>query len=236
LLPPGVDLRDDLANPGYALHAGCASYNLYLICWGSVIRVLLHKKAFKILKSPPPIEGCKSMIDAKGCLTIGWRGDVRGAWHLVLKILEEHALAQAIAQSALPEGAAANPVPVGAAANPVPKEAAANRSGLIAAGRKRKRYTAFPEEGVSAEEDIHTSLRNPEPYISIRCALANLGKDQPWLMERMRFVAPGLSNVCRPELESPEESSYASVRGFQAAQVERSTRIVPSHGRSRTHM
>ena len=35
------------------------------------------------------------------------------------------------------------------------------RSG--AAGRKRKHYTAFPEEGVSADEEIHPPLRNPEP-------------------------------------------------------------------------
>ena len=149
------------------------------------------------------------MIDAKGCLTIGWRGDVRGAWRLVLKILEEHALAQAIAQSALPEGGAANPVPVGAAANPSAVEAAKKRRRLIAAESwKRKHSTAFPEEEVSAEEDIediHISFRNPEPYISIRCALANLGRGQPWLMERMRFVAPGLVNGCGPELQSPEE-------------------------------
>ena len=43
LLPPGVDFRDDLANPGYALHAGCASYKVNLNFWGYVIRVLLHK-------------------------------------------------------------------------------------------------------------------------------------------------------------------------------------------------
>jgi len=105
---------------------------------------MLAKKAFKILQSPPPIAACKSKIDAQGNLTIGWRGDVQVAWHLVLEIFEEHKIAQAIALSELPVGAAANPVPLGGTVNPVPVGPAAKLR-ANAADRKRKRDIAFLE-------------------------------------------------------------------------------------------
>ena len=96
LLAPGQDPREDLVNPGIPLATGCASYRVTDKESGFVIRVMLHKKCFEILNSPPPTAACPNKINAKGILTIGWRGDLKLAWWTVLEVLEQHAVAQAV--------------------------------------------------------------------------------------------------------------------------------------------
>jgi hypothetical protein len=145
---------------------------------------MLHKKCFVILNSPPPTAECRNKINSTGSLTIGWRGDLKLAWWTVLEVLEQHAVAQALLAH-----------PVGAAANP----------GVLAADRKRKRSTAFPEERVSADEQMYLPLGNAEPEISVRAALDNVCLGQPWLESRVRLVVPLLIGGTGREFTDPLE-------------------------------
>ena len=92
LFAPGLDPNCDLANPGFPLGKYACSYNTQAM--SHTVRVMLKKKCFQIIDSPPPTEDCSNAIAPKGHLTIGWRGDVKLAWYRVLEVLEAHALAQ----------------------------------------------------------------------------------------------------------------------------------------------
>ena len=88
LFPPGVDARMDLANPGCNLAERCRSYKLYNLR-GFDVRVLLGKRCFEILASPPPVEGCLNSINRAGILTVGFGSATDTAWILVLKVLDQ---------------------------------------------------------------------------------------------------------------------------------------------------
>ena len=51
------------------------------------VQVLLYKKAFEIYASPPATAECKSSVKANGNLWIGWNGDIKNAWRIVLGVL-----------------------------------------------------------------------------------------------------------------------------------------------------
>ena len=89
LFCPFQDDRTDLANPGTTLLEGQASYRLFHGLRGFTIKVLLLKKAFEIMDSPPPTASCKSRLNAKGSLTVGWRGDKKAAWINALQVIDQ---------------------------------------------------------------------------------------------------------------------------------------------------
>ena len=49
--------------------------------------MLLNKKSYEISDSPPPTAQCKCSVKRDGKLTVGWRGDIKNAWHIVLGVL-----------------------------------------------------------------------------------------------------------------------------------------------------
>ena len=87
LLPPGYGAGYDLVNPGCKISPDCCSYNLRIGPAGVKVQVLLYKKAFEIYSSPPATAECKSSVKADGKLWIGWHGDIKNAWRIVLGVL-----------------------------------------------------------------------------------------------------------------------------------------------------
>ena len=86
LLSPGYGIGYDRVNPGRKLPRGCCSYALQVGV--HKVRVLLKKKkCYEICNSPPATAQCKRSIKQDGKLTVGWLGDIKHAWHIVLGVV-----------------------------------------------------------------------------------------------------------------------------------------------------
>ena len=85
LLPPGHGRGYDLVNPGKILAMDTCSYPVHVGV--HTVQVLLKKKCFLIITSPPPTAQCKCNIRPDGKLTVGWLGDIKNAWRIVLAVL-----------------------------------------------------------------------------------------------------------------------------------------------------
>ena len=87
LLAPGYGRGYDLVNPGRKLPSGCCSYALQFGVHKVRVRVLPKKKCYEIYDSPPATSPCKCSVKQNGKLTVGWFGDIKHAWHIVLGVL-----------------------------------------------------------------------------------------------------------------------------------------------------
>ena len=117
LLAPGNGRGYDLVNPGRRLPADCCSYAVQVGV--HKVRVQLKKKCFEIFDSPPATARCKCYVKPNGKLTVGWLGDIKQAWHIVLGVLafggDGHPLSQS-APKTQRATAAANELDAGATA------------------------------------------------------------------------------------------------------------------------
>ena len=100
LLPPGYGAGYDLVNPGCKISPDASSYNLTIGEGNVKVQVLLYKKAFEIYNSPPATDECKSAIKANGNLSVGWHGDIKNAWRIVLGVLGIREDGRTIAENA----------------------------------------------------------------------------------------------------------------------------------------
>ena len=87
LLAPGHGPGYDLVNPRCKISPNCSSYPLIIGRNKVQVKVLLNKKAFEIKDSPPVTAECKCSVKQNGKLTVGWRGDIKNAWRIVLGVL-----------------------------------------------------------------------------------------------------------------------------------------------------
>ena len=76
-----------MVNHGCKISPDTCSYNLRIGRDRVKVQVLLYKKAFEMYASPPATAECKSSVKANGNLWIGWHGDIKNAWRIVLGVL-----------------------------------------------------------------------------------------------------------------------------------------------------
>ena len=182
MIAPGQGQGYDMANPGAVLAPECCSYKV--IVGKHRVIVMLRKEYSLIGNSPAPIVACANKSKPNGDLTVGWHGDIKGAWSIVLDVLDLHGGAQTAPTN---ERASAD--------NPKQRASADNPKRLASDVHTEHGASADnlePRAAVDGAEQRATpaALDNPEPASSLVNALANLHLGQPWLRQRFTVMTP----------------------------------------------
>ena len=154
MIAPGQGNGYDMANPGAVLAPECCSYKV--IVGKHRVTVMLRKKCFLIGNSPAPTAACTNKSKPNGDLTVGWHGDIKGAWFIVLDVLGLH------------EGAQTAPTNERASAdNPEQRASADNPKHLASDANTEHGASADNIEPRVAVDDAYHRLVSPPATMSL---------------------------------------------------------------------